>query len=170
MPQGSILGPILFNIYVNDLPSVPQYCKSKIYVDDKNLYLTFPIDQFVPIVKVIDKDLTKFRNWCFDNHLLLNASKTKLMLFGSRQMIAKVPNFNFSLIGKDLVPTGCARDLGVIFDDQLTFGDHTIKTASSCMSSLSQINRVNHAFSKELLITIIKSLIFSKILYCSSVW
>ena len=170
MPQGSILGPILFNIYVNDLPSVPQCCKSKIYVDDSKLYITFPIDQYVPIVEVINKDLTKFRNWCFDNRLLLNASKTKLMLFGSRQMIAKVPNFNLSLLGKDLVPTRCARDPGVIFDDQLTFSDHTIKTVPSCMSSLSQINRVKHAFSKELLITIIKSLVFSKIFYCSSVW
>ena len=48
------------------------------------------------------------------------------MLFGSRQMIAKVPNFNLPLLGKDLVPTRCVRDLGVIFDDQLTFSDHTI--------------------------------------------
>ena len=90
------------------------------------------------------------------------------MLFGSRQMIAKVPNFNLSLLGKDLVPTRCAtcRDLhvGVIFDDQLTFSDHTIKTISFRMSSLSQINLVKHTFSKELLITIIKSLVFSKII------
>ena len=92
------------------------------------------------------------------------------MLFGSRQMIAKVPNFNLSLLGKDLVPSRCAtrRDLhvhvGVIFGDQLTFSDHTIKTISFHMSSLSQINLVKHTFSKELLITIIKSLVFSKII------
>ena len=112
----------------------------------------------------------KFRNWCFHTHLLLNASKIKLMLFGSHQMTSKVPNFNLSLLGKDLVPTRFARDQGVIFDDQLTFSDHTIKTLPSYMSSLSQINRVKRAFSKELLITIIKSLVFSKIFYCSSIW
>ena len=118
----------------------------------------------------MNKDLTKIRNWCFDNRLLLNASKTKLMLFGSRQMIAKIPNFNLSLLGKDLVPTRCARDLGVIFDNQLTFSDHTVTTVSSCMSSLTQINRVKHVFDKDLLITIIKGLVFSKMFYCSSVW
>ena len=118
----------------------------------------------------MNKDLTKIRNWCFDNRLLLNASKTKLMLFGSRQMIAKIPNFNLSLLGKDLVPTRCARDLGVIYDDRLTFSDHTVKTVSSCMSSLAQINRVKHAFDKDLLVTIIKGLVFSKMFYCSSVW
>ena len=92
------------------------------------------------------------------------------MLFGSHQMIAKIPNFNLSLLVKDLVPTHCARDLGVSFDDQLTFSDHTSKTVSSCMSSLAQINRAKHAFDKDLLITTIKGLFLSKIFYCSSIW
>ena len=170
VPQGSILGPILFNIYVNDLPSVPQCCKSKTYVDDNKLYITFPVQQRPSTVADMNIDLTKIRNWCFDNRLLLNASKTKLMLFGSRQMIAKIPNFNLSLLGKHLVPSRCARDLGVVFDNHLSFSDHTVKTVSSCMSSLTQINRAKHAFDKDLLITIIKGLLFSKMFYCSSVW
>ena len=84
------------------------------------------------------------------------------MLFGSRQIIAKIPNFNPSQLGKDLVPTRCARDLGVSFDDQLTFSGHTGKTVSFCMSSLIQLNRPKHAFDQDLLITIIKGLVFSK--------
>ena len=68
------------------------------------------------------------------------------------------------------IPTRCARDLGVIFDDRLTFSDHTVKTVSSCMSSLAQINRAKHALDKNLLVTIIKGLVFSKMFYCSSVW
>ena len=73
------------------------------------------------------------------------------MLFGTGQMIAKIPNFNLSLLGKDLVSTRCAGDLGVIFDDHLTFSDHTAtcKTVSSYMSSLAQINRAKHAFDKD---------------------
>ena len=110
--QGSILEHILFNIYVNDLPSVPQSCKSKTYVNDNTLNITFHVQQRASVVEHMNKDLTKIRNWCFDNRLLLNASKTKIMLFGSRQMIAKIPNFNLSLLGKDLAR--CARDLGVI--------------------------------------------------------
>ena len=65
--------------------------------------------------------------------------------------------------------TRCARDLRVIFD-QLTFSDHTVKTVSSCMSSLAQINRAKHAFDKDLPIATIKGLLFSKMFYCSSVW
>ena len=92
------------------------------------------------------------------------------MLFGSREMIAKIPNFNLYLLGKDLVPPRCARDLGLIFDNQLSFSDHTVKTVLSCMSSLTQINRAQHAFDKDLLITITKGFVFRKMLYCSSVW
>ena len=58
----------------------------------------------------------------------------------------------------------------MIFDDQLTFSDHIVKTVSSCMLSLTQINRTKYAFVKDLLVTIIKGLVFSKMFYCSSVW
>ena len=115
VPQGSILGPILFNIYVNELPTIPQSSLSKMYVDDNKLSLTFPIQQCASAITEMNKDLCRIRDWCFDNHLLLNASKTKLMVFGSRQMISKVPDFRLSLLGKELIPVQTAKDLGVTF-------------------------------------------------------
>ena len=85
-------------------------------------------------------------------------------------MSAKIPEFRLTLSGKDLEPTETVKDLGVIFDKNLTFNDHIIKTVSSCMSALGQIGCVKHAFRKDLLIMIINSLVFSKLYYCSSVW
>ena len=65
VPQGSILGPILFSIYVNDLPTIPQHCSSKVFVDDNKLYTSFPIQQCeLPVTKV-NEDLRKIRDWCF---------------------------------------------------------------------------------------------------------
>ena len=59
-------------------------------------------------------DLCKIRDWCFDKRLLLIASKTKLMLFGSRQMIAKIPDFRLTLFGKELIPVPSTKDLGLL--------------------------------------------------------
>ena len=92
------------------------------------------------------------------------------MIFGSRQMRAKLQFHSLPFMGKDIVPSDTAKDLGVILDSNLTYDEHIIKTASSCMSRLGQINRVKHAFDKRTLLMIINSLVFSKLLYCSNVW
>ena len=86
----------------------------------------------------MNEDLVSLRNWCFDNGLLLNPDKTKLRLiiYGSRQMVDKIPEFRLSLLGKALEPSETVKDLGVTFDKNLTFNEHIIKTVSSCMSAL----------------------------------
>ena len=110
------------------------------------------------------------RNWYFNNQLLMNPEKTKLVVFGSRQMTAKDKNFSVSLLGKQLKPVKSARDLGVILDSNLTFNKHVVQTVSACISRLRQINRVKHGFDKRALIIIINALVFSKLFCCSNVW
>ena len=78
--------------------------------------------------------------WCSNNLLLLNPGKTKLVIFGSRQMCAKLQFHSLPFMGKDIVPTDTAKDLGVILVFNLTYDEHIIKTASSCMSRLGQIS------------------------------
>ena len=111
VPQGSILGPLLFSIYVNDLPSVAKNCSSESYVDDTKLLLSFRINDSNIALTDLNEDLIRMRNWCFDNLLLLNPDKTKLMVYGSRQMLAKLPDFRLSLLGKELTPASSVKDL-----------------------------------------------------------
>ena len=170
VPQGSILGPLLFNIYVNDLPLVPEHCAPQCYVDDTKLLMSFRLQDQSSVMDKMNKDLLKIRNWCFDNQLLLNPDKTKLIIFGSRQMATKVEDFRLSLLGKELVPVKVVKDLGIILDSNLTYNEHIITTVSACMKRLGQINRVKHAFDQRTLTIIINSLVFSKLFYCSNVW
>jgi len=64
----------------------------------------------------IQKDLHLIRNWWFDNCLLLNPEKTKLMIFGSRPLICRLSDFKVSLLGEELLPSESIKDLGVTFD------------------------------------------------------
>ena len=101
-------------------------------------------------------DLFRFRDWCFDNRLLINPEKTKLILYGSRQTTERLPQFHLSLLGKELVPTQSVRDLGVNYDNNLTFTDHVVvNTVPSGMSTLGQISEVKHVFKEDLRKTVI---------------
>ena len=170
VPQGSILGPILFSIYINDLPKIPRSCSTDCYVDDTKLYMCFPVQDYQSAITEINNDLIKIRNWCCDNLLLLNPDKTELIVYGSRQLLSKLPDFQLTLLGKKLIPAQTVKDLGVTFDRNLNFNEHILKTVSSCMSGLGQISRVKYVLKKELLVTVINSLVFSRLYYCSVVW
>ena len=91
------------------------------------------------------------------------------MVFGSRQLTAKLPDFKITLMGKELTPAPFAKDLWVTLDPNLTFETHILQNVSSCISSLGRISRVKLAFNRDLLLIVINVLVFSKLFYCSSV-
>ena len=98
----------------------------------------------------------------------LGSIKDFVMIASAKWPIS--PSYSFTNNFYSYEPTETVKDLGVIFDKNLTFNEHVIKTVSSCMSTLGQISRVKHAFRRDILIIIINSLVFSKLYYCSSVW
>ena len=170
VPQGSILGPLLFSVYVNDLPLSLKKCEVDSYVDDTKMYLSFNVKDKDISITDLQQDLTSIRNWCFNNSLLINPDKTKLIVFGTKQMLSRLDDFKLSLLGKELTPCDSVRDLGVYVDSQLSYDKHVSKTVSSCVSRLCQINRVKHVFDKRTLKLVINALVFSRLFYCSSVW
>ena len=109
VPQGSILGPLLFPAYTNDLPSIPPHCSTDCYVDDTKLLMSFQVQDCEPTMAAMNDDLIKLRNWCFNNRLLLNPDKTKLIVYGSRQIISKLRDFRLTLLGKELLPATLLR-------------------------------------------------------------
>ena len=93
------------------------------------------------------------------------------VLFGVRQLISMLPsNITVPFFGQDLEPvTQSAKELGVTLDSNLTFNGHIASLTSYLLSTLVQVNRVRHLFSKEVLCIILNSLVFSKLFYCSTV-
>ena len=93
--------------------------------------MSFQVQAYEPTMAMMNDDLIKLRNWCFNNRLLLNPDKTKLIVYGRRQMISKLQDLCLTLLGKELLPVDSVKDPGVVFDSKLSFNDHIIKTASS---------------------------------------
>ena len=183
IPQGSILGPALFSIYINDLPTTPIACPLESYVDDSKIYLSFSFkDINVAEIQLTD-DLRRIAAWCCQhqaaillrspccsNSLFANPEKTKLLLFGAPQMLNHVQNFRVTFLDKELQPVSSARDLGGEFDGCLSYDEYITQVVSKCTKSLCLINRVKHILDSRILIVIINALVFSKLYYCSSVW
>ena len=171
VPQGSILGPALFNIFINDLPSVPKVGSLECYVDDSQLYLSFPIRDATLAADQLTEDLRNIAAWRCKNSLLINPDKTKLLVLGTPQMLTKIPNDpRITLLSKEITSSKSAKNLGVTMDCNLTYNEHMTQVTSKFIGSLCQINRVKYLFDRGTLITTVDSLVFSKLLYRSSVW
>ncbi|CAB0034774.1 unnamed protein product [Trichogramma brassicae] len=84
VPQGSVLGPLLFSLFINDLPGVLVRSNHMLFADDLQVYYSFYHKDFDVEISRLSDDLNAVLDWARDNHLSLNAAKTKVMIFGSK--------------------------------------------------------------------------------------
>ena len=119
IPQGTILGPLLFLLYINDLPNCLEHSQARMYADDTNL--TFASNNIDDINYYLNQDLANVNKWLIAHRLTLNQSKTEFMLIGSRQRIATfqtVPCLEIDGVLIDKVSQ--AKSLGVYLDENLS--------------------------------------------------
>ena len=116
VPQGSILGPVLFTLYVNDLLSVPKHGQALGYVDGTKIFLAYQQNEINDAVAALNQDLTEISRWCYANSLLINPEKTKLLVAYVPQLTRNLSSLlpPVKLLGRSIEPTPVARDLGVI--------------------------------------------------------
>ena len=86
---------------------------------------------------------------CCTHSSLINPDKTRLLLLGTSQMLAcMLKDFSITLLGTEIRPSHCAKDLVVVVDTHLSFNEHVTDVESKCTASWCQINRVKHVFDK----------------------
>ena len=119
VPQGSILGPALFILYINDMCNVSILMKSIVFADDTNFF--YSGDNLSQVCETVSSELGKLHSWFQVNKLSLNIGKTNFMIFGSKQCEA---NHVVSINGMNIKRFYVTKFLGVHIDSHLNWGEH----------------------------------------------
>ena len=142
VPQGSVLGPLLFIIYINDLPQHIKYCILELFADDATLYTSGP--KVPSICSHLEADLKNFCEWCLDNDMILNVPKTKAIFITSKQKINKImadpPTLEAA--GEEIQVSDREKLLGVQIDSTLSWAHQVEATLKKCNSLLYLLNRI----------------------------
>ncbi len=104
--------------------------------------------------------------WMKEHHLQLNLAKTELLVFPATPTLQH--EFTIQLGSSTITPSSSVRNLGVIFDDQLTFKDHIVKTARSCRFALHNIRKIRPYLTEHAAQLLIQALVFSRLDYCNA--
>ena len=167
VPQGSILGPLLFILYINDLHSSIKFCKTHHFADDTNL-LYFN-DSVKKLNKSINYDLKHVVNWLNANKICLNISKTELVLFKPRKK-ALDQDLHIKLNGKKLYPTSSVKYLGIRIDSNLNWKDQINATAIKLNRANAMLSKLRYYVNESTLKSIYYSIFESNFNYASVVW
>ena len=168
VPQGSILGPLLVNIYMLPLAQIMgnnEICYHS-YAVDTHIYITISPGGYNPI-PMLSRCIEQISDWMCQSFLQLNKDKTEIIVFGSEEERLKV---SAQLQSVSLKTTGQARNLGVIMDSDLNFSSHIKTVTKSAYYHLKNISRIRGLMSQQDLEKLVHAFIFSRLDYCNGVF
>ena len=168
VPQGSVLGPLLFLKYINELPGAASHCQVSLYADDTVLYC-FSKDPH-QLEKKLNEDLSNVAVWLKENKLTLNLGKSKSMLIGSNQKIAKISELSISIFNCNLENVESFKYLGIKLTSDFTWSDHVEYVIPKVNQRLGLLRRIKHLLPFQARLLFYNSVVLPIFDYADLVW
>ena len=165
VPQGSILGPLLFLIYINDLSNNCKFAKPFLFADDTNLLHHSKDHQ--NLQEELNYDLENISEWLKANRLSLNIKKTHYMVFTKKHGIADI---NLNIDGNKIDSVEQTKFLGVIIDKHLNWKNHIALVSGKVARGIGILIKARKYLPKDAILSLYYSFIYPYLTYCNLVW
>jgi hypothetical protein len=167
VPQGSVLGPLLFILYINDLYTAISKSSTFLFADDT--CLLYSHSNLKTIQKNLNYDLRSLFRWLCASKISLNATKTEVVLFHHERKPVEY-DIKLKLNGKLLVINKEVKYLGLIIDHNLSFSNHLSTLSNKLRKANGAISKIRHVATESVLRSVFNSLFISHLSYASQTW
>ena len=169
VPQGSVLGPLLFMIYINDLrDALDVNSGAKLYADNTVIYCSGI--EATQVSCELQANLNRFSKWCKKNKLTVNTKKTKLMSFGTRTRVKKAKNVTVTVNGDRIQMVPSYKYLGVILDSTLSYNMHISSLIRTVLHKVTLLSKVKRYLNDCTALLIYKSMILPYLDYADVIF
>ena len=168
--QGGSLSCLMFSIFANEMNLYSDNTTVIQYADDTQILVSGKKERLRELVQQVETALEKLLDWFCQNQMKINASKTQLLVLGTKAMLRNVPQISIKFGNSFLTDTKAVKNLGLVIDKNLSFEPHIDYLTAKCTGTLIALMHARHVVPRCVVQQIVEGLVVSSIRYCLSVY